>query len=36
MTARTSKFAAAIERDQNQEESSRQQTDQLLDLFTGE
>ena len=36
MTARTSKFASLIERDQEQEQSSRQQTDQLLDLITGE
>ena len=36
MTERTSKFAELIERDQEQEQSSRQQVDQLLDLITGE
>ena len=36
MTERTSKFASLIERDQRQEQSSRQQTDQLLDTITGE
>ena len=36
MTARTSKFAQLIEKDTSQDQSSRQQTDQLLDLVTGE
>ena len=34
MTARTSKFAQLIQSDQSQEQSSRQQTDHLLDLIT--
>jgi hypothetical protein len=36
MTERTSKFAQMVERDQDQEQSSRQQTDNLLDLITGD
>lgn len=36
MTERTSKFAELVERDDNQEKNSRQQTDQLLDIMTGE
>ena len=36
MTERTSKFAQLIENDSIQEQSTRQQTDHLLDLITGE
>jgi len=36
MTERTSKLAQLIEKDRTQEQGTRQQTDQLLDILTGD